>query len=355
MITTGGTGGHVFPGLAVAAKLVARGVSVFWLGTRTGMESTLVPKHGIEFEGIPFAGVRGKGLKTLLLGPYALLAACFASLGILRRRKPDVVLGFGGFASFPGALMGVATGRPLVLHEANAVAGLANRVLAHGADRILVGFPDAFGGRHRKRVEWTGNPLRESIGSLPPPEARFAGRTGALRLLVVGGSLGATALNERVPAALARLPEAARPRVVHQAGERHIDALRAAYAAAGVAAECVPFIADMAAEYARADVVVCRGGAITVAELAAAGVGAIIVPLPGAIADEQSANGAFLVAAGAAQMIPQSELTPERLAEVLGGLARERLLAMAVAARKVAKSDACDRVADACIALMRKR
>ena len=353
MITTGGTGGHVFPGLAVAATLVARGVRVFWLGTRTGMESTLVPKHGIEFEGIPFAGVRGKGLKTLLLGPYALLAACFASLGIVRRRKPDVVLGFGGFASFPGALMGVATGRPLALHEANAVAGLANRVLAHGADRILVGFPDAFRGRHAKRVEWTGNPLRESIGGLPPPEARFAGRTGALRLLVVGGSLGATALNERVPAALARLPEAARPRVVHQAGERHIDALRAAYAAAGVAAECVPFIADMAAEYARADVVVCRGGAITVAELAAAGVGAIIVPLPGAIADEQSANGAFLVAAGAAQMIPQSELTPERLAAVLGGLTRDGLRAMAVAARKVAKGDACDRVADACIALMR--
>jgi UDP-N-acetylglucosamine--N-acetylmuramyl-(pentapeptide) pyrophosphoryl-undecaprenol N-acetylglucosamine transferase len=354
MITTGGTGGHVFPGLAVAAKLVARGVRVFWLGTRTGMEATLVPRHGIEFEGIPFAGVRGKGLKTLLLGPYALLAACFASLRIIRRRRPDVVLGFGGFASFPGALMGVATGRRLVLHEANAVAGLANRVLAYGADRILVGFPDAFGGKHRKQVEWTGNPLRESIGGLPPPEARFAGRQGPLQLLVVGGSLGATALNERVPAALARLPEAARPRVVHQAGERHIDALRGAYAAAGVAAECVPFIADMAAAYARADVVVCRGGAITVAELAAAGVGAIIVPLPGAIADEQSANGAFLVAAGAAQMIPQAELTPERLAAVLGGLTRDGLQAMAIAARKVARSDACDRVADACMALMRQ-
>lgn len=355
MITTGGTGGHIFPGLAVAARLMSRGARVFWLGTKTGMESTLVPKHAVDFEGIPFAGVRGKGLKTMLLGPCALLAACIASLRIIRRRTPDVILGFGGFASFPGALMGVATGKPLVLHEANAVAGLANRILAYGADRILAGFPNAWGGAHANKVEWVGNPLRDAICNVPPPEQRFAGRTGSLRLLVVGGSLGAVALNERVPAALALLPPEARPAVVHQAGERHIEALRAAYAAAGVAAECVPFIADMAERYAAADLVVCRGGAITVAELSAVGIGSIIVPLPGAIADEQSANGAFLVEAGGALMVAQSELTPARLAEILAGLSRDRLLALAVAARRVAKIDATARVADVCLELASKR
>ena len=351
MITTGGTGGHVFPGLAVAATLIARGWRVFWLGTREGMEAKLVPQHGIDFEGVGFAGIRGKGWKTLVFGPLALLAACWQSLKIIRRRAPDVVLGFGGFASFPGALMGVATGRPLVIHDSNAVAGLANRVLAFGADRVLLGFPDAMHGRHAKRVEWVGNPLRAEIGTLPPPEARYAGRSGPLRLLVVGGSLGAVALNERVPAALAQLPAAARPEVVHQAGAKHIDALRAAYASAGVAAECVPFIDDMAARYASADVVICRGGAMTVAELAAVGVASIIVPLPGAIADEQSANAQFLVNAGAAVMMRQQDLTPEALARQLGKLDRPALLAMAAAARKVGRTDAADRVAETCIRL----
>jgi len=355
MITTGGTGGHVFPGLAVAAALVARGARVFWLGTRDGMEATLVPRHGVEFEAISFAGVRGKGWKRALFGPFALLVACLQSLSVIRRRAPDVVLGFGGFASFPGALMGVASGRPLVIHDSNAVAGLANRVLAYGADRILLGFPDALAGRHARKVAWTGNPLRAEIGSVPPPEARFEGRSGPLRLLVVGGSLGAVALNERVPAALALLPAGERPQVVHQAGEKHIDALRAAYAAAGVAAECVPFIADMAAQYAVADAVLCRGGAITVSELAAVGVGAVIVPLPGAIADEQSANARFLVTAGAAVTIPQRELTAERLADALRRFTREQLFAMAQAARRVGRADACDRVADACLTLMPAR
>ncbi|HEY5863548.1 MAG TPA: UDP-N-acetylglucosamine--N-acetylmuramyl-(pentapeptide) pyrophosphoryl-undecaprenol N-acetylglucosamine transferase, partial [Casimicrobiaceae bacterium] len=256
MITTGGTGGHVFPGLAVAAKLLARGARVFWLGTREGMEARLVPQHGVDFEPISFRGVRGKGLRTLLLGPFALAGACVDSLRIIRRRRPTVVLGFGGFASFPGALMGVATARPLVLHDANAIAGLANRILAYGADRLLLGFPDAFGGRHATKATWVGNPLRDAIVALPAPDARFATHDGPLHLLVVGGSLGAQALNERVPAALARLPATARPQVVHQAGDRHIDALRAAYAGAGVAAECVPFIDDMAARYAWADLVV---------------------------------------------------------------------------------------------------
>jgi len=351
MITTGGTGGHIFPGLAVAAKLVARGWRVFWLGTRDGMEAKLVPQHGVSFEGVSFGGVRGKGLRQLVFGPFALAGACWQSRGIIRRRAPDVVLGFGGFASFPGALMGVAAAKPLLLHEQNAIAGLANRVLAYGADRILTGFPNAFGGRHARKLEWIGNPVRDAFGHVPPPDARFAGRAGPLSLLVVGGSLGAVGLNERVPKALALMPRESRPRVVHQAGERHIDALRAAYRDAGVDAECIAFIDDIVARYAAADLVVCRGGATTVAELAAVGVGAIIVPLPGAIADEQSANAQFLVDAGAAERIRQPDLTPERLAARLASCTRESLLAMAVAARKVARPDAAERVANACIAL----
>jgi len=351
MITAGGTGGHVFPGLAVAAKLVARGWRVFWLGTNGGMEAGLVRGHGVDFEGVSFGGIRGKGWKGLVFGPLALLAAFWQSLRIIRRRAPDVVLGLGGFASFPGALAGVALAKPLVLHDANAVAGLANRVLAYGADRILLGFPRAMNGRHAAKVEWVGNPLRDAIGRVPPPQERFAGRTGPLDLLVVGGSLGAAALNRVVPAALALMPPEARPRVLHQSGAKHVDALRAAYEAAGVAAECVAFIDDMAARYAAADVVLCRGGAITVAELAAAGVGAIIVPLPGAIADEQSANARFLADAGAALVVVERELTPEALATRLSALTRAQLLAMALAARNVARTDAADRVADACVGL----
>ena len=351
MITTGGTGGHIFPGLAVAAKLIARGLSVFWLGTREGLEATLVPEHGVEFEAVSFRGVRGKGLRTLLLGPYALLAACVDSLSIMRRRQPSVVLGFGGFASFPGALMGVATGRPLVLHDANAVAGLATRILAYGADRILLGFPNALAGRHARKSTWVGNPLRDSIAELPPPDERFAGRTGPLRLLVVGGSLGAQALNERVPAALERIRKDARPQVVHQSGAKHLAQLCEAYRSANVDAECVAFIDDMAARYAWADLVVCRGGAVTIAELAAAGLGAIVVPLPGAIADEQTANADFLATAGAAYRIAQDALTPERLATLLERTTRLQALAMANAARKVGRPDAAERVADVCVEL----
>lgn len=349
MITTGGTGGHVFPGLAVASKLVARGARVSWLGTREGIEAKLVPQHGVEFEGISFRGVRGKGLRTLLLGPYALLAACLAARAIIRRRMPDVVLGFGGFASFPGGLMGTATGRKVVLHDSNAVAGLATRVLAHGADRILLGFPQALRGKHAKIVEWVGNPLRDAVCALPAPAARFAGRSGPLRLLVVGGSLGAQALNTLVPQAIAELPPEHRPQIVHQAGERHIEALRAAYRETGVDGECVAFIDDMAARYAWADFVICRGGALTVSELAAVGLGALVVPLPGAIADEQSANAQFLVDAGAAWKEPQDTLTAERLLARIGALDRAACLAMAEAAYAHGKRDAAARVADVCL------
>ncbi len=347
MITTGGTGGHVFPGLAVAARLLAKGWKVFWLGTREGMEAWLVPQHGVDFEGIRFAGVRGKGPARLLLGPFALLLAFWQSLRVIRRRTPDVVLGLGGFASFPGALMGIACNKPLAIHDANAVAGLANR--------ILLGFPGAMRGKHASKIEWVGNPLRDDVTAVVCPRERFAGRGGALKLLVLGGSLGAVALNERVPAAVALLPAGKRPQVTHQAGEKHVDALRRAYADAGVDAECMPFIADIAKRYAEADLVICRGGALTVAELAAVGIGSVIVPLPGAIADEQTHNARFLVEAGAALLIPQSELTATRLARILTELDRARLLAMAIAARSVACVDASERVADACIALAQKR
>jgi UDP-N-acetylglucosamine--N-acetylmuramyl-(pentapeptide) pyrophosphoryl-undecaprenol N-acetylglucosamine transferase len=285
----------------------------------------------------------------------ALIAAGVESLRILKRRMPDVVLGFGGFASFPGALMGVATGRPLVLHDSNAVAGLANRVLAFGADRILLGFPNALRGRHASKVEWVGNPLREEITRIAAPEVRFAGREGPIRLLVVGGSLGAAALNTRVPEALALIPRDARPIVLHQSGARHVDALTAVYARLGVDAQCVAFIEDMAARYAEADLVICRGGALTVSELSAVGIGAIIVPLPGAIADEQSANAQFLMDAGGAIRVVQSDLTAERLANLVQGLQREQLLAMAIASRQVARVDAAERVADTCIALAVRR
>ena len=353
MITSGGTGGHVFPGLAVAAKLAARGCRVFWLGTRDGMEARLVPQHGVEFEGVDFRGVRGKGLRTLLLGPLALARACIDSLRVIRRRRPNVVVGFGGFASFPGALMGVASGKPLLVHDANAVAGLANRVLAFGADRVLLGFPNALAGSQARHACWVGNPLRDEIVALAPPRERFAGRSGPLRVLVLGGSLGAVALNSAVPAALAKIPPERWPSVVHQTGEKHLEAVRGAYANAVVDAECVPFIADIAARYAWADIVVCRGGALTVAELAAVGLGAVVVPLPGAIADEQSANARFLLDAGAAIVLLQSELTgaDAPLAGILGALTRSDALTMALAAYQVGKRDAADRVADACLEL----
>jgi UDP-N-acetylglucosamine--N-acetylmuramyl-(pentapeptide) pyrophosphoryl-undecaprenol N-acetylglucosamine transferase len=351
MITTGGTGGHIFPGLAVAAELMGRGWRVFWLGTRDGMEARLVPANGVEFEALAFGSVRGKGWKRLLLGPFTILSACLDARRVLRRRRPDVVVGFGGFASFPGALMAVACRTPLVVHNLDAKPGLANRVLRWGADRVLTGFPGTFGAVEGGNPEWVGNPVRAEIADVDAPETRFAGRTGPLNVLVVGGSLGAVALNECVPRALARLPAAARPVVVHQAGEKHIEALRAAYAAVAVEAECVPFVADMARRYADADVVICRAGATTVAELAAAGAASILVPFPHAADDHQVDNARQLADGGAAELILQRDLTPERLAQWLAGATRERLLAMAQAARAMRKAGATARVADVCIAL----
>jgi UDP-N-acetylglucosamine--N-acetylmuramyl-(pentapeptide) pyrophosphoryl-undecaprenol N-acetylglucosamine transferase len=348
MIMAGGTGGHVFPALAVADYLRARDWRVVWLGAQTGMEATLVPQHGYELAPIRFAGLRGKGLAAKLLLPLNLLVAFWQSLRAIRAHRPDVVLGMGGYIAFPGGMMAALLGRPLAIHEQNSIAGLANRVLVGVADRILVAFPGAL-----PKSEPTGNPVREAIARVAPPAQRFAGRSGPLRVLVVGGSLGAAALNERVPQAIALLAAGDRPRVVHQSGAKHLDSLRAGYAAAGVAADLVPFIEDMAHAYADADVAICRAGATTVAELAAVGVASILVPFPFAVDDHQTTNARYLADAGAALLVQQRDLTAERLADCLRSLTRERLLAMAEKARALGKPDATRAVAEACMELAR--
>ncbi|KAA6131116.1 undecaprenyldiphospho-muramoylpentapeptide beta-N-acetylglucosaminyltransferase [Cupriavidus cauae] len=348
LVMAGGTGGHVFPGLAVAHALRAQGWRVVWLGNRTGMEATLVPKHDIPMEFIQFGGLRGKGLLTKLLLPLNLLRAFWQSIGALRRVRPSVVLGMGGYITFPAGMMASLLGRPLVLHEQNSIAGLANKVLAKVADRVLCAFPQTLPG-----AEWTGNPVREEVAALIEPAARYDARQGPLRLLVVGGSLGAAALNAVVPQALALLPEGERPLVRHQAGVKQIDTLRANYAAAGVAAEAVPFIDDMAQAYADADLVICRAGAMTVSEVAAAGVAALFVPFPHAVDDHQTTNARFLSEQGAALLVQQNALTAEGLAQTLARLSRPQLKEMAQRARGLAKPDATRRVAQVCSELAR--
>jgi len=344
LVMAGGTGGHVFPGLAVADFLHARGWRIVWMGNPEGMEAKLVPARGYEMAWVRFAALRGKGLLRALLLPVNLLRAFWQALRELVRVRPNVVLGMGGYVTFPGGMMAALTGRPLVVHEQNSVAGLANRVLAGVADRVLTGFPGVL-----RKGEWTGNPVRAEIAALPPPAQRYAGRSGPLCVLVVGGSLGAQALNDAVPRALTLIPAGERPRVTHQSGARQIDQLRAAYAAAGAEAELVPFIDDMAARYATADLVLCRAGALTVAELAAAGVAGVLVPFPHAVDDHQTGNARFLAEAGAAILLPQAELTPEKLAALLRELTRERLAAMADKARTLAKPEATRAVAEACM------
>jgi UDP-N-acetylglucosamine--N-acetylmuramyl-(pentapeptide) pyrophosphoryl-undecaprenol N-acetylglucosamine transferase len=349
LIMAGGTGGHIFPALAVADALRDRGWTVVWLGARGGMEERLVPPRGYATVWIRFGGVRGKGWLRKLLLPAALLVAFWQSAAAIFRHRPDVVLGMGGYAAFPGGMMAALLGKPLVIHEQNAIPGMANRVLAGVADRVLAAFPDAFNGR--VDVIWSGNPVRADIIRLAPPEARFAHRSGPLRVLVVGGSLGARALNETVPQALALLVMGERPVVAHQAGAAHVDALRHAYRAAGVDAEVIAFIDDMAARYGEADLIICRAGATTVAELAVAGVGSILVPFPFAADDHQTRNARYLADRGAALLMPQRELTPQSLAAVLRGLTRTKLLEMARAARAAGKPDAVQKVADLCMEL----
>ncbi len=344
LVMAGGTGGHVFPGLAVADYLHAHGWRVVWMGNPERMEAKLVPTRGYEMAWVRFAALRGKGLLRKLLLPANLLRAFWQALRELGRVKPNVVLGMGGYVTFPGGMMAALTGRPLVVHEQNSVAGLANRVLAGVAGRVLSGFPDVL-----KQAEWTGNPVRAEIAGLPAPAQRYAARSGPLNVLVVGGSLGAHALNDAVPRALALIPADKRPHVTHQSGAKQIDALRAAYAVAGVEAELLGFIDDMAARYAAADLVVCRAGALTVAELAAAGVASVLVPFPHAVDDHQTGNARFLSEAGAAILLPQSELTPEKLAGLLREPTREKLAAMAEKARTLAKPEATRVVAEVCM------
>jgi len=349
MIMAGGTGGHIFPALAVAEHLRAQGWNAVWLGVRGGMEERLIPPRGYPMAWVRFAGVRGKGLAAAALLPFNLLVAFWQSARAIFAHRPDVVLGMGGYVSFPGAMMASLFNRPLAIHEQNSVAGLANRVLAKLADRVLTTFPNAFG--EATAVIWTGNPVRQEIVSMAPPENRYAARAGQLRVLVVGGSQGAQVLNTVMPEALALLAAGARPRVVHQAGAGRDDTVRSRYRERGVAAEVVAFIDDMAARYAETDLIVCRSGATTVAEIAAAGIASLLVPYPHSMDDHQSINARFLADRGAALLIPQGELTAQRLAEVLGGFTRERLLAMAQAARAAGKPEATHAVAQACMEL----
>jgi UDP-N-acetylglucosamine--N-acetylmuramyl-(pentapeptide) pyrophosphoryl-undecaprenol N-acetylglucosamine transferase len=343
LIMAGGTGGHIMPGLAVADVLRERGWHVLWLGNPDKMEGKLVPPRGIEMAAMRFQGVRGKGASALIKLPFLLAGALRQAWRHLSAARPDVVLGMGGYVAFPGGLAAALRGVPLVVHEQNAVAGTANRTLAHLARRVLTGFPNVL-----PKGEVMGNPVRREVCAVPAPAHRFAGRTGPLHVLVVGGSLGAQALNTVVPQALELLPAAQRPRVTHQAGEQHIQALREAYAQAQVSADCRAFIDDMADALASADVVICRSGAMTVAEVAAAGVAALFVPFPHAIDDHQTANARYLSDAGAGWLQPQSGLTPQWLSTWLAARGREELLAVAEQARMRALPAAAQHIADAC-------
>jgi UDP-N-acetylglucosamine--N-acetylmuramyl-(pentapeptide) pyrophosphoryl-undecaprenol N-acetylglucosamine transferase len=374
MIMAGGTGGHIFPALAVAGYLRAQGWHVVWLATRDGMENRLVPPNGHTMAWISFSGVRGRGALAFLFLPLRLLIAFWQSARAIFSHRPDVVLGMGGYTSFPGGMMASLLNRPLVIHEQNSIAGLANRVLALVADRVLVAFPDPFrkdeGVRmkaqegaarrgpssfipHPSSFTVVGNPVRDEIAALGAPEERYAIRSGSLQLLVIGGSLGAQVLNETVPKALALLPEARRPRVTHQSGMAHIEALSAAYAGAGLSAELLPFIDDMASRYAVADVVLCRAGATTIAELAAAGVASVLVPFPHAVDDHQTSNARYLAERNAAVLIPQSDFTAAKLAGLLADFTRDKLVAMACSARAAARPGATRAVAEECMELAR--
>jgi len=349
LVMAGGTGGHIFPGLAVAEALRERAWRVHWLGGAGSMESQLVPPRGFAFETIAFSGVRRKGVVTLALLPVRLLKAFWQSIRVVRRVKPDVVIGLGGYITFPAGMMSVLLGRPLVLHEQNSVAGMANRILAAVADRVFTAFPNVL-----KRATWVGNPLRPAFLQQPGPAERLDSRSGPLQLLVVGGSLGAKGLNEIVPKALALIAPDRRPTVLHQSGAKQIDELRANYAAAGVLAECTPFIDNTAQAYADADIIVCRAGASTVTEIAAVGCAAVFVPFPAAVDDHQTTNAKFLVDAGGGWLVQQRDLTPEWLANLLRTVDRNELVRRAEAAKKMQKTQATEQVVAACEELAKR-
>jgi UDP-N-acetylglucosamine--N-acetylmuramyl-(pentapeptide) pyrophosphoryl-undecaprenol N-acetylglucosamine transferase len=343
LIMAGGTGGHIFPGVAVAEALRSQGWTVYWLGGRGGMESRIVPAHDFPLEIIDFSGVRGKGWLNLAFLPLRLLKAFWQSISVIKRIKPDVVLGFGGYVTFPGGMMAVLLGKPLILHEQNSVAGLANKVLAEVADKVFCAFPGAL-----KNAECVGNPLRKAFLTQEPPTSRLAGRKGKLRLLVVGGSLGSKALNEIVPKALALIPEECRPVVIHQGGEKQIEQLRNCYNNAGVKAELTPFIEDTATAFAQADLVICRAGASTVSEIAAIGAPAVFVPFPFAVDDHQTHNARFLSDQGAATLLSQADITLEKIIELLSPEERSAHYVKAIKAHSLRKIDATASILTAC-------
>ncbi len=349
LLMAGGTGGHVFPALATARRLEELGHEVHWLGSAGGMEERLIGETGIPLAVISVSGLRGKGKLALLLAPFRLVRALGQAFTIVRRIRPDCVIGMGGFVTGPGGVAAWLSRKPLLIHEQNAVAGMTNRILTRFAETVMEAFPGSFGSDVITRC--TGNPVRTDVAGLPEPDRRMAGRTGPVRVLVIGGSLGAQAINEKMPAAVARLAEGDRPEIRHQCGERNQDAALAAYEAAGVRASVEPFIDDMADAYGWADLVVCRAGALTVSELCAAGVGALLVPFPHAVDDHQTRNAGYMVKAGAAILMPQHKLTEDLLAETLGDLAgdRERIVDMACAARTLARPDATERVVNYCL------
>ncbi len=351
MIMAGGTGGHVFPALAVAAVLGERGVPVVWLGTPGGMEARLVPAHGLPIEWVTVSGLRGKGWRAWLRAPLTLAAAVWQALRVLRRVRPRAVLGAGGFVSGPGGIAAWLLGIPLLIHEQNAIAGLTNRWLARVATGVFEAFAGSFA--HARNAQCIGNPVRADIAALAPPAQRFAGRTSSPHLLVLGGSQGAQRLNLLLPQALALIGAQSRPRVRHQTGARNLEAARESYREREIDAEIVPFIDDMAAAYAWADLAVCRAGALTIGELQAAGLGAVLVPFPAAVDDHQTRNAASLVEAGAAVLVQERDLDAPRLAAVIVELTsnRARLLGMAEAARRLAITDAATRLADSCLSV----
>jgi len=352
MVMAGGTGGHVFPALAVAQELRDRDIAVTWLGTRRGIEAEVVPNHRFPIDYIDVEGLRGRGVMKLLKAPLLLVRALWQAVGVIRKERPDVVLGLGGFASGPGGVAARLLGLPLVIHEQNAIAGTTNKLLAKIASRVLTAFPDAL-----PRGEWVGNPVRKEIVALPLPEKRIAQDGRPLRLLILGGSLGAQAINQQVPAALAMLEESQRPEVRHQCGKKHLPETEKTYGEAVVVASIEPFIADMAEAYGWADMVICRAGALTISELAAAGVGALLVPYPHAIDDHQTRNGEWLVKHDAAVLIQQVDLTAEKLAALLSEwlVDRKKLQSMATNARQLAKAGVAETVADICMEVCREQ
>lgn len=351
MVMAGGTGGHVIPGLAVAERLRREGWRVVWLGNPEGMEARLTEKAGVPLRPLKFSGLRGKGVGAAVLLPLRLLRAFAQALSALRAERPDVVLGMGGYVAFPGGMMASLLGCPLLIHEQNSVAGLSNKVLARLADEVCEAFPGSFGNAAQPTPHWVGNPVREAIAALAPPQQRYREREGPLRVLVLGGSLGAQAINHLVPRALARISRMHRPIVLHQAGEAHAALVREAYHAAAVDAEVRAFIDDMAQAYADADLVIARAGAMTVSEVAAAGLAALFIPFPHAVDDHQTHNAAFLADAQAAWCFQQEAFTPEQLADLLRAVDRQRLMQMAMAARARAKLDALDTLVASCTRL----